>query len=287
MSTATYLVFGDLHGRVLPAFRLALVWQREHEERVAGLLQVGDLGYFPDLGRLDRATRKHARNDDLELGVLQVVYRNEEADRLFAEPDLPSPLWFTPGNHEDHEALEMLIHGAGCTADDFPVDYYQQIRCIRDGHVVETLPGGLRVGALWGIDDEAPRCRRNTPLPARIKRRSANQLRARAFDVLLSHDSPRDAVFEESGSEAISTVLDTARPPFAFFGHYHGEAQRREGPWPATEVYHLVGLEFRGRGGSAEQGSVGVLRWRDGVGNFEYVEPSWLQTITRWNWTTR
>ena len=73
MSTATYLVFGDLHGRVLPAFRLALVWQREHEERVAGLLQVGDLGYFPDLGRLDRATRKHARNDDLELGVLQVV----------------------------------------------------------------------------------------------------------------------------------------------------------------------------------------------------------------------
>jgi len=31
-----------------------------------------------------------------------------------------------------------------------------QLRCIRDGHIAE-LPGDLRVGALWGIDDRAPR----------------------------------------------------------------------------------------------------------------------------------
>ena len=55
MSLATYLVFGDLHGRVLPAFRLALAWQRDHGACLAGLLQVGDLGYFPDLSRLDKA----------------------------------------------------------------------------------------------------------------------------------------------------------------------------------------------------------------------------------------
>jgi hypothetical protein len=46
MST-TYLVFGDLHGRILPAFRLALAWQRDHGERLAGLLQVGDLVTSP------------------------------------------------------------------------------------------------------------------------------------------------------------------------------------------------------------------------------------------------
>jgi hypothetical protein len=40
--SATYLIFGDLHGRILPAFRLALAWQRDHGERLAGLLQVGD-----------------------------------------------------------------------------------------------------------------------------------------------------------------------------------------------------------------------------------------------------
>ena len=27
---ASYLIFGDLHGRVLPTFVLARAWQREH-----------------------------------------------------------------------------------------------------------------------------------------------------------------------------------------------------------------------------------------------------------------
>ena len=57
---ATYLVFGDLHGRVLPAFRLAARWRQDHGEPVGALLQVGDLGFFPDHSRLDRATAKFA-----------------------------------------------------------------------------------------------------------------------------------------------------------------------------------------------------------------------------------
>src|SRR5262245_48103138 len=120
----TYLVFGDLHGRVLPAFRLALAWQREHGERVAGLLQVGDLVYFPDPSRLDKATRRHALHDPQELGAGQLANPGPEADALFAEPDLPEALWFTAGNHEDFEALEAVAHGGGHTPDDFPVDYY-------------------------------------------------------------------------------------------------------------------------------------------------------------------
>ena len=52
MSVAYYLIFGDLHGRILPAFRLAMAWEREHGLRLDGLLQVGDLGYFPDPARV-------------------------------------------------------------------------------------------------------------------------------------------------------------------------------------------------------------------------------------------
>jgi hypothetical protein len=44
MCPATYLIFGDLHGHVLPAFKLAQAWAREHDVALAGLLQVGDLG---------------------------------------------------------------------------------------------------------------------------------------------------------------------------------------------------------------------------------------------------
>jgi hypothetical protein len=86
MATATYLVFGDLHGRILPAFRLALAWQRDHRERLTGLLQVGDLGYFPDVSRLDKATRRHAECDPLELGTPLVAVRSRLADAVFAEP---------------------------------------------------------------------------------------------------------------------------------------------------------------------------------------------------------
>jgi hypothetical protein len=286
MTQYAYLVFGDLHGRILPAFRLALAWQREHGERLAGLLQVGDLGYFPDPSRLDKATKRHAEKDPLELGTQFIAVRSVEADVVFAEPDLPEALWFTAGNHEDYNALDALAHGAGCTADDFPVDYYQRVRCVRDGHVV-ALPGGLRVGALWGIDERAPNARRKTPPRGRISQRSATMLSYETYDVLLTHDSPRDAMIAGAGSDAITAVIQLAHPAFAFFGHYHGEERFDACDFAPTRVFHLHGLEFRERGGGGEAGSVGVLRWGENGGRFEYIDPLWLRTFTRHNWRYR
>jgi hypothetical protein len=283
---ATYLVFGDLHGRVLPAFRLALAWQREHHERLDGLLQVGDLGFFPDPTRLDKATQRFAQRDPLELGAQLVANRSRDADALFAEPDVPETLWFTAGNHEDFEALEMLAHGAGCTRDDFPVDYYGRVRCVRDGHIV-VLPGGLRVAALWGIDAEAPNARQRLARRAYLSRRSATMLYGAPFDVLLAHESPRDAVLEGAGSPAISELLRHARPALMFFGHYHRPMSMAPDEFSPTQVVHLHGLELRGPGGSAEDDSVGVLRWDGTAGRFEPSAPAWLRTFTRHNWEHR
>ena len=162
MRPATYLVFGDLHGRVLPAFRLAQAWSREHGVALDGLLQVGDLGYFPDPDRFDKATKRHAERDALEDGVRLVAQPSEEADAVFADEPCPGALWFTAGNHEDYERLKELEGSAGRGADSFVADAYGKLRCIRDGHVAE-MPGGLRVAALWGIDDRAPRARERIP----------------------------------------------------------------------------------------------------------------------------
>jgi hypothetical protein len=283
---STYLVFGDLHGRVLPAFQLARSWQREHGEKLDGLLQVGDLGYFPDVTRLDKATKRHAEKDPLELGVRDVVQRTRQADALFNDPETPPVLWFTAGNHEDHEVLESLVHGAGCTRNDFPVDYYQRVRCIRDGCVL-PLPSGPRIGALWGIDDQAPNARRKTPPKGKINPRSATHLAFDSFDVLLTHEAPRDAIFPDSGSAEIRSIIEIAQPAFAFFGHYHTEGQLAECDFGKTQVFHMHGLEFRGEGHTAEDGSVGVLRWTATGGTFEYLPTSWLSTITRHNWQHR
>jgi hypothetical protein len=283
---STYLVFGDLHGRILPAFALARAWQREHAEPLAGLLQVGDLGYFPFPDRLDRATKKHAARDPLELGARLVVFPSSDADELFADPDVPETLWFIAGNHEDFEALANCYGRPGSTDDDFPVDHYGRVRCLVDGAVMR-MADGLRIGGLWGIDDEAPGARRRTVPGAKLNIRRARDLTVRPHDVLLTHESPRDAFFLDAGSQAISTLLHGARPAFHFFGHYHGEGRMDECDFGPTQVFHLAGLEFRGKTGCAEARSVGVLRWRDGQGSFEQVAENWLRSVTRDNWATR
>lgn len=280
MRPATYLVFGDLHGRILPAFKLAQAWSREHGVALAGLLQVGDLGDFPDPRRFDKAAKRRAAKNPLEGGMHLVAEPSPEADAVFADELCPEALWFTAGNHENFHLLKELERGAGRDADSFVVDAYDKLRCIRDGHVAE-LPGGLRVGALWGIDD---RTRRSIPSGGRIRQRSATALSGARFDVLLTHESPSNAILAGSGSEEIGSIIRCARPAFAFFGHYHCTGRQMEGDFDATRVYHLSHLELDSR---AEEGSVGVLTWDGAASIFAYLDPAWLHTVTRHNWKHR
>jgi hypothetical protein len=278
----TLLVFGDLHGRVLPAFRLAARWARAFGRPVAGVLQVGDLGYFPDVTRMDRATLRHAADDPLEYGAADVAVPNPSADAAFADPHAPPVLWFTAGNHEDFELLEGLAGGG--RGPDFAADAYGRVRGIKDGRVAEPVPG-LRVGAVWGVDGAGRNARGNLPPRGYIRDRAADELLAAGpFDVLLAHDSPADARRAGYGSETLAHLIALARPAFAFFGHYKGAGGRVEGAFGRTAVYHMAGFELRhGRDGAAEPGSVGVLTW-DGGGAFEYVPADWLRRFTRHNW---
>jgi hypothetical protein len=285
MSLRTFLVFGDLHGRILHAFKLAAVWAREHETHLDGLLQVGDLGYFPDLSRLDKATRRHAAGDSTELGAQDIVTQNPLADEVFADPDCPPTLWFTAGNHEDHDALTDCANAAGQQTD-CVVDAYCKVRCIKDGRIL-AIDNGPSVGALWGVDGDSANCRKNLPERGYIRQRSADQLLAEPFDVLLTHDAPLDAKRIGYGSETIAAVIGLAQPAFAFFGHYHGQGSRAPADFGRTEVYHLSGMELSGRNGNAEPGSVGVLTWSDNFRRFEFLNEEWLRTFTRHNWRWR
>jgi hypothetical protein len=276
MGQSTYLVFGDLHGRVLPAFKLAQAWSREHGVALAGLLQVGDLGD----SRFDPSEKRREALDALEGGVQLVARPSEEADAVFVGENCPETMWFTAGNHEDYPWLKKLERRAGPATDSFLIDAYGKLRCVRDGHVA-TLPGGLRLGALWGIGD---RVRRRIPPGARISRRGTEALSASRFDVLLTHESPVDAIHANSGSEEVGAIIRSARPAFAFFGHYHRTGARIERDFGETQVYHLGHLELDSR---AEEGSVGVLRWDGAGGEFAYLEPEWLRTVTRSNWRHR
>ncbi|OWK34497.1 metallophosphoesterase [Fimbriiglobus ruber] len=281
----TYLVFGDLHGRVLPAVRLASVWARDHNQPVDGILQVGDLGYFPDPTRLDKATIRHAKDDPLELGVQDIVSYTKIADDVFADAHVAPGLWFTAGNHEDFDELERRA-GASGRGPDFVVDAYCRVRGIKDGRAV-PFPDGPTVGAIWGVDGAGANRRTNLPDRGYVRERAVTRLLDTPFDVLLCHDAPLDAKRTGYGSELLAHLIHLARPAFAFFGHYKGAGGPSLQDFGCSRVYHLAGFELHGRGGTPEPGSVGVLTWQNGEGRFEYLPDEWTRIFTRHNWKWR
>jgi hypothetical protein len=282
---ATFLVFGDLHGRVLPAFRLASYWTRTYGTPLAGILQVGDLGYFPDLTRLDKATVRHAADDPLELGVQDVIRPTDLADGIFEEPTCPPGLWFTAGNHEDFDVLARLSM-SHTKFNSFPVDHYCMVNAIQNGRVTE-LDGGLRVAAIWGVDGAESSRRTNLPDRGYITEKAIDLLLRQPFDVLLCHDAPYSAKRAGFGSKLLAMLIELSRPAFCFFGHYKGEGGPSLVSFAPTGVFHMAGFEMRGRGQTTEVGSVGVLRWADGRGEFEHLDPAFLRTFTRSNWKWR
>ena len=50
---------GDLHGRVLHALALIVTWQKRNGRRFDLLVQVGDMGAFPDMSSLERTANRH------------------------------------------------------------------------------------------------------------------------------------------------------------------------------------------------------------------------------------
>jgi len=43
-----FAVFGDIHGRVALMYTLAFLWENESGIKLSGILQVGDMGAFPN-----------------------------------------------------------------------------------------------------------------------------------------------------------------------------------------------------------------------------------------------
>lgn len=252
---------------------------------MSALLQVGDLGYFPDISRLDKATLRHAQDDPLELGTLDIIEPNALADAVFADDCCPAGLWFTAGYHEDFDELERLAQASG-RQPDFVVDAYCRVKGIKDGEFGE-FENGPRVAAIWGVDGDGPNCRRNLPDRGYIWESSVARLLGAKFDVLLSHDAPADAMRGGYGSQHLSTLVELAQPAFAFFGHYRGEGEKVEGDFGRTEVYHLADIEMSPRHESPTPGSVGLLEWGGESQTFEFIPEEWLKTFTRRNWKWR
>ena len=102
-------VFADIHGKFLLPFKLVHLYQQETGNRIDHILQCGDMGAFPDLAAMDKATLRHARRDRDELGFHDDFLRVKPGIARFLD-ELDVDMTCVRGNHEDHDFLD----GLGC-----------------------------------------------------------------------------------------------------------------------------------------------------------------------------
>ncbi len=295
MSAVRLAIFGDTHGHLRLMFQLCRLWQLAHRTYLDGVLQCGDLGFFPDITRLDKATKKYAKRDNEELGFADYFAFPQPAktDELLEKTlngvssDLNTvecPVIFCHGNHEDFELLGTITSNAALA----PVDVFQRLQYLRSGEVTEIA--GLRIAALGGaeeVEDE-----QESPVLGRcVSRQAASRLRRRSsFDILLTHSSPRgtEAATDHRSSVLIGEVVQFCRPAYHFYAHHTQPIpQIRIGSTLCT-WFNDVNFQSNALGrfeGQVEPGCMGVLTW-EGPDKHELtiIDEPWFRRLTAQTW---
>lgn len=276
-------VFGDLHGKILLAYKLCQRWQKEHKEKLELILQVGDLGVWPDLTKLDKATVRHIEADENELGFLDFVNGSETLDSMFLSKDsdaLPD-IYFIKGNHEDFDFLNTCVDKRHTSA---PIDAYRKINYIANGRAYTHAKGNEKiiVGAFGGVDKSTIQKPERKHPDAYFTDKEIQELSLnREINILLTHhgSTTKNDVF----SEKINTLRTRLSPQYHFYGHMHKEAPIiREG---STFLVQLNLLGFRKESGRLANQAFGILDWHDRDNNkFEFANDEWLKEYTKYTW---
>jgi len=283
-------VFADLHGRIFLCLKLVERLQRERNIKIDLILQCGDVGIFPNLHKLDKATLQHARRDPTELGFYRYFIKPQhQLKRLFKK--LACDLVCVRGNHEDHEFLNQLE--AQSQAPRFAVDCYQRIFICKTGEL-QTFQVGDACINIVGIG--------RIGLPAH-KNPSENQKYIQAYekvaleklkknskvsqegvDILITHDSPRD--FEEKGfgMPEINDFLMLHKPLFHFYGHTNTAFHLQYFDNNVTQTCKIAELTW-GKCTVLPEGCLVLIDWLNMFDNkIEVINDDWLKEYTRYGW---
>ncbi|MGH8902477.1 MAG: metallophosphoesterase family protein [Egibacteraceae bacterium] len=269
-------LIGDIHGRVFHTLAAVLAWQSVLNEKLDLVIQVGDLGAFPDPDRLDPATSRFAREDPTELDFSRLLNADSELEPVLldARRQLARPIHFIRGNHEDREWLDELHirQSAPVSA----VDRFDLFWHVADGTVLDFE--SVRIAFLGGIETTD-----TTECIDPEAYRELMMVPAGSIDLLVTHDAPfgigtyRDRI---QGSPMISALVETLQPRYHVAGHYHHMA----GPKTYGETVYL-GLSCllyptqRDPSRSVQPGSLALLDTRNG--EFRHVTEDWLGAVGR------
>ena len=283
-------LFSDVHGRLRIVLHLLRNWQMAHQTRLDCALAAGDLGVFPDVAKMDKATRRWIEADPEEAGFSRFFTRPQPTvERLFRSEhgpfsDVSCPIFFIPGNHEDYDFISTKAH-TSAGQDTFAVDCYERFHCIRDGAIIRLRGQDgrqLRIAGIWGIEKTVPHAPYRVN-PATIEKLAA--LKENSFDLLLTHDAPGEA-HPIGGSQAVAAVVKACKPKVHLFGHVHPVNGRHEYATPgvATKSVLLKGVSFGKRMDESLVGAMGILNWDGTSADIEIVNDAWLHQMRAGNW---
>lgn len=124
-------LFSDIHGKILLPFKLVNLYQKETDNKIDFILQCGDMGAYPNLEKLDKATIKHAQYDRDELGFHDDFTKENPEIRTFLD-ELNIDMICVRGNHEDHDFLDNLENQYPSDSL-FPIDVYTRVFVCKSG----------------------------------------------------------------------------------------------------------------------------------------------------------
>lgn len=275
-------VFADVHGKVLLPFVLSEQYRLATGNRIDLILQCGDVGIFPDITQLDKATIRHAQKDEDELGFSQWCMTENKSIRAFLD-QLDTQMICVRGNHEDHDYLDQLEQKYSTEAI-FPVDIYQRIFVCKSGlsylfhHHDETIKV-MGIGRIGNVHHRNEKQYIQDYERIRIKQ----FIKAKQSpDVLITHDRDLQPG-SPYGSIEILEAVSSLRCPYHFYGHTGHPLSISTHANGNTKSVKIKELEFDPTG-VLPSGCMIVLDKTNQHFHLEVVEDKILRRVSKFDW---
>ena len=275
-------IFSDVHGKLLLPFKLVHQYQLDFNKPVDLIIQCGDLGAYPDLNTLDKATIRHAQHDRDELGFHDDFVEAKTDIQTFLD-QLNIDMICVRGNHEDHDYLDDL---EAKYADNslFPIDIYGRVFVCKSGEMQTFKKDDetLLFAGLGRVGDRKGRTEKKFIQQYEFNKIKKLYKSKQIPELLITHD--RDNTGEVGyGAQEIRDVLDHIPFKYHFYGHTgkpYSKTLDRNG---ITESVKVRELEFT-RSGTLPEGCMLILEKDGHQLNLTTVPLSFTNQFTQHGW---
>lgn len=275
-------LFSDIHGKILLPFKLVDLYQKETGNTIDFILQCGDMGAYPNIENLDKATIKHAQYDRDELGFHDDFTKTNQEIKAFLD-QLNINMICVRGNHEDHDFLDNL-EKENSQNSLFPIDIYGRVLVCKSGlpQKLEAQNEVLTFVGIGRIGDRKGRTEKRFIQDYERKEIKKLLKTKDPFDILITHDKDGSG-HQGYGMTEIREALDNVIFHYHFYGHTGEPFKQETDSNGITQSIKIKELEFN-ETGILEKGCMLILTKENGELSIEIADQKLTNKMTKFNW---